>query len=1066
MLRSRIFLGLLIAVCTLLAAGPAFAGKIGSNLVEALEQADANEYLKIYFTLADQLDLQQPVEEAAIAGGGLARRHYEVITQLQDWADMSQRPIREALEQAKAFQEVKKIRSFWIVNSFAVDAKPGLIKALAEMKEIKNIFLDAPIELIKPVGGVHQTSAAGKGVENGVTVTRAPELWALGIDGTGRLACDQDTGADGTHPAFADRWRGLDPGVAPGDAWFDPLENETFPTESGWNTHGTHTLGTMIGDDGAGNQIGMAPGAKWIGAKTIDTGGDIFSDAVAAFQWMADPDGNPATMDDVPDVVNNSWGLHPSWYGECVEDFNAGIDAAEAAGVVVVFAAGNEGPSSNSLRSPASRIAGDYNVFSIGALEQDGATIADFSSRGPSHCDDATIKPEVSAIGVDVRSAQPGNTYAEMSGTSMATPHVAGAVLLLRQAYPEATPEEIKMALYLTAVDLGTPGEDNTFGMGGIDVVEAYNFLLDYFISSDGRVEMGEAFSCADEITVKVADSDLPDPSIEVEIWSDTERAGETVTLYSPEQDGFYEGTIETASGSPAVDGVLQVSDGDTVIVKYVDANDGYGHFNVVKTATAYVDCAPPAFAGLQNAVGGDQVVELSWNAATDASPVVYNIYRAGSPGAQNFSEPLATTSTTSFNDETVINLRKYFYVVRAQDSFGHEDVNTVELEIRPIGPVLLWEETWEDAKWLHEWEIVDGGSSRDTWTDANPCDRSIGLMDGTFMIVDSDCAGSSVNMSEQLISESINLAGYESIVLRFANYLYHLDPETADVDISYNNGVWNNLARYTGDVDEITELALAGTPDTIKLRFNYYNANYEWYWAIDNIQVLGMTPPCDRNSDCDDGVYCNGIEECVENHCAPGAPPCDADGNWCDGEEFCNELTDRCEYLNVPDCGSDDLWCNGEEFCNDETDSCDVRDIPDCGGDGLWCNGGEFCNDETDACDVAEVPDCLDDELWCNGEEFCNDDIDACDHQNVPDCADDGRFCNGDETCNEGLDECLSSGNPCDVGETCVELTDECVERPADDDAVDDDAADDDDDDDDDTSADDDDDDNTGCGC
>ena len=310
-------------------------------------------------------------------------------------------------------------------------------------------------------------------VEPGLTVTGAPELWAIGIDGTGALVCDIDTGADGNHVALSARWRGKDSGVAPSAAWFDPVTSTSFPFDSA--EHGTHTMGTMVGRDGD-HIIGMAYGAKWIAAGVIDrvSMDQTITDALAAMQWTADPDGNPSTIDDVPDVANNSWGVP---YTTCANTFWAAIDNAEAAGTAYIFAAGNEGPSAKSLRSPADRIATDVNCFAIGALQQGGMAITDFSSRGPSGCDNSTIKPEVCAVGDNVTSSIPGNQYTQMSGTSMATPHVSGAVALLRSAHPDATVDEVKHALLNNAIDLGAVGNDNTYGMGRIDLVGALGDL-------------------------------------------------------------------------------------------------------------------------------------------------------------------------------------------------------------------------------------------------------------------------------------------------------------------------------------------------------------------------------------------------------------------------------------------------------------------------------------------------------------------------------------------------------------------------------------------------------------
>ncbi|MCZ7583587.1 MAG: S8 family serine peptidase [Deltaproteobacteria bacterium] len=442
----RSFVIVLLCGALLGAAGAVSAAWVDPNLEDQIAAATSDaQYFKIYVTLRDAVDLGKLSRDADRRGLGRAQRHYEVLTALQEKAAETQSGLLALAGAAQSTREIKSHHAFWIANAIAFEAKAAFVDKLAARPDVLSIYLDYPIELIEPVGEpVMNTAPSIAAIEAGITSSRAPELWALGIDGTGALACDQDTGADGNHPAFASRWRGLEGGVTPAEAWFDPVAGQTFPTDSGY--HGTHTLGTILGDDGGANQIGMAPGAKWIGAKTIDVpGGNIFSDAVGAFQWSADPDGNPGTMDDVPDVVNNSWGLHIGYYGSCRTDFNAFIDAAEAAGVVVVFAAGNEGPGATSLRSPGNRIASQFNTFAVGSLLQGGTAISSFSSRGPSDCDNATIKPEISAVGSDVRSSMPGNQYGNLSGTSMATPHVAGAVLLLRGAFPEATVEEAEI---------------------------------------------------------------------------------------------------------------------------------------------------------------------------------------------------------------------------------------------------------------------------------------------------------------------------------------------------------------------------------------------------------------------------------------------------------------------------------------------------------------------------------------------------------------------------------------------------------------------------------------------
>jgi subtilisin family serine protease len=237
----------------------------------------------------------------------------------------------------------------------------------------------------------------------------------------------------------------------------------------------------MCGDDGT-NRIGVAPRAEWIASDAIfgSNLGQIRIDAIAAFQWCADPDANPRTVDDVPDANCNSWGFSPFAHGvaQCDASFWQAIDVAEAAGVVVVFAAGNEGSrGATSLRTPADRATTPLNCFSVGALQPGSQLIASFSSRGPSGCPGNPIKPEVCAQGQSVRSAFRGGGFSVLSGTSMACPHVAGAAALLRHVDPNLSSSQVKQLLFDSAADLGNPGEDNTFGNGRIDLEAAYNLL-------------------------------------------------------------------------------------------------------------------------------------------------------------------------------------------------------------------------------------------------------------------------------------------------------------------------------------------------------------------------------------------------------------------------------------------------------------------------------------------------------------------------------------------------------------------------------------------------------------
>jgi len=401
--------------------------------------------------------------------------HSMVVEHLMTAATVSQSGFVSRLDQLHRSGNIISYRRLWIINAVEVTADNSTLESLRSHADVEYAFKSVPVELMAPVERL-DAAPFNIGHEFGLEAIGAPEVWAMGIDGTGSIVCNFDTGVDATHPALYSKFRGNN-GAPVNECWFDPGGGQQYPQDL--QGHGTHTMGTMVGSDGA-DTIGVAPGAQWIAARAIGGGGILrtIGDLLAAFQWAADPDGDPRTTDDVPDVVNNSWGIPAGYFGPCDSTFWEALDNLEAAGVVAIFGSGNEGPGEESVRTPADRIASPFNCFSVGAVYTgDSIVIADFSSRGPSGCDHITIKPEVTAPGVAVRSSYLEGGYTALSGTSMAAPHVAGAVALLRQFNPNATPDEIKAAIINSAVDYGPVGEDNSYGWGLLNVWLAIHLL-------------------------------------------------------------------------------------------------------------------------------------------------------------------------------------------------------------------------------------------------------------------------------------------------------------------------------------------------------------------------------------------------------------------------------------------------------------------------------------------------------------------------------------------------------------------------------------------------------------
>jgi subtilisin family serine protease len=477
-------------VLTLVLAGASFAGVVQEPFAAKLGNLPAGTVVRAWVHMSDQVNTGAMEQELLARNSGLDERHYVIVSALMKKCEQSQASVRTYLEQQKNAGRVTSYRSFYIDNSFGVIGEKEVIQTLANRNDVNIVYEDLPVQLIEPV-------AKGDGprinsIEIGIRDCRADSLWRKGITGLGRLTFDLDTGCYGDdrqtahHNALKNRWRGARIcGGSLAESWKDALGGQARPLDT--YGHGTHTMGTMVGAYAA-DTVGMAWGAQWIADNAINQGvGSGFdTDVTEAYNWGADPDANPATRYDVPDACCNSWGINSgfSGYYDCDPRWNTAIWNAEAAGVCVEYSAGNEGSSAQTLRSPANvcstGVHQETRCYAVAAVDGASAwpyTIASFSSRGPSDCHTAVIKPEVSAPGVNVRSTYNNGSYTTMSGTSMAGPHVAGAFLLLRQYNTDATTDTIKMALISSARDEGASGNDNTFGWGFIDVNAAINYM-------------------------------------------------------------------------------------------------------------------------------------------------------------------------------------------------------------------------------------------------------------------------------------------------------------------------------------------------------------------------------------------------------------------------------------------------------------------------------------------------------------------------------------------------------------------------------------------------------------
>lgn len=440
-------------------ASPAAIDKIAPDLRQAIMVGLPNTLVTAIVTMKDQADL------SAIASADARTHQEQTIRALQNQAAVTQSSLQRTLTDAAiqtdgsvsaaASGSIASVTPFWIFNGFSITATPDVILALAARPDVASV---TPDDVAIVPAAINATP------EVNVNNVNAPALWALGRYGQGVVVATMDTGVDMTDPDLATSWRGGS------NSWYDPYgQHPTSPVDL--DGHGTDVLGVIVGGNAGGTAIGIAPQAKWIAVKIFsDTKSSSATAIHSGFQWLLDPDGNPSTAD-APQVVNNSWTFTSPG---CDLSFEPDLQALRAAGILPIFAAGNGGPGASSSISPAN----NPSAFAVGAVDKNDQIVS-FSSRGPNSCGQSSqIYPDLTAPGFDIRTAGLGGNYVAASGTSLAAPHVAGALALLMGTFPGLSVTEQEAALLGSAADLGNPGPDDTYGHGRLDALAAYQWLI------------------------------------------------------------------------------------------------------------------------------------------------------------------------------------------------------------------------------------------------------------------------------------------------------------------------------------------------------------------------------------------------------------------------------------------------------------------------------------------------------------------------------------------------------------------------------------------------------------
>ncbi|MFF0371286.1 MULTISPECIES: S8 family serine peptidase [unclassified Micromonospora] len=769
--------------------------------------------------LEDRADLS-----AASAVKDWNARGAAVVEALRKTAEKSQADVVRRLK-----AEGVEYHTFYASNTVYVPRGTlDLAETLAKETEVSAIQVHRMYELPEPLKA--QQVADVDEVEWGVHAIGADRVWADGTRGEGIVVGSIDSGVQFDHPALVKSYRGNtgEAGFSHDYNWFDPSQVCGSPSLAPCdnNQHGTHTMGTMVGDGGPGNHIGVAPGARWIAAKGCEERGCSDFALLASAEWMLAPT-NLAGQDPRPDlrphIVNNSWGTDNGaasdpWFADIVEDWRA-------AGIFPMFSNGNAGEGG----CDTSGTPGDYaSTYSAGAFDVNGK-IGYFSSRGPGA--GGITKPNIAAPGVDVRSSVPGGGYGVLSGTSMASPHVAGAIALLWSAAPGLIGDIAGTTAVLdqVAVDVsdtscgGTPTNNNVWGQGKLDAYTA--------IAEAPRGETGQ-------LAGKVTDAKTGEPisGAEVRISGPIHR---TVTTGA---DGSYAATLSAG--------------------EYGVTASAYGYGDGTASATVTAGANATRDIRLQRSAE----VEVSGTVTDDSGhgwPLYARINAPGLPVEPWFTDPKTGRYELTLPADSTYHLivtplypgyRTSAVDVPVGEGAVVRDVRAGIDETSCLAPGYAYPlranfEGWTDPAERAGWTVEDNLGGGHAWQFDEPggLDNVTG---GTAGFATADSWHNDLTEEDtNLVSPVVDLSGQSAPQLAFKTlYLGEGGTARVGIDLSVDGGstwttVWQkNTENALGPVS--VPLPQAAGQARTRLRFHYAGSGIA-LWQVDEVTVgaCGPTP-------------------------------------------------------------------------------------------------------------------------------------------------------------------------------------------------------------------------------
>ncbi len=807
---------------------PAALNKIDPWVLDHTAASQSAEFLVM---LSDQADLSG----AAKFTTKLAKGRY-VYQTLWQKAQETQKPIVQWLADRGV-----EFRPYYIVNVIWVKGNRSIALALANRSDVKKIEGNPQIKLAPDPASNLGAPQAIDSIEPGISYVNAPQVWDMGFTGQGIVVGGQDTGYQWDHPALKNQYRGWNSAtltVTHDYNWHDAIHavgsncgaDSPFPCDD--YGHGTHTMGTAVGSDGGANQIGMAPGAKWIGCRNMNEGYGSPTTYLECFEFFLAPYpitgtaalGNP---DLAPDVTNNSWTCPPS-EGCAVDSLLAAVQAQRAAGIMTVVSAGNSGSSCSTISDPPSYHA---EVYTVGALNTGSDSIASFSSRGPVARDGSNRrKPDISAPGTGTRSAVPGNGYGYMSGTSMAAPHVAGAIALLWSARPllknniDLTEQLLNdSAFHISNSTCDTPGTtwpNNTYGYGRLNI----------------KAAVDSAPTTTGLLTGSVRDAATAAP---ISSASVSAMLSQTLTAHSttnqnggyvlPVDSGVYTVSVTAYGYEPATLTDITVLSGTTTTR------------DITLTATSFYTVS----GYVTDALLGTPLTATLIITGYPGSPISTQVDGA-------YSVSLAAGITYPFQAEAKVG--GYLIVSRTVGPLISDRVEDFNLPPDLVacsapgyvryGIGEMFNATITPTNWTISSTVENIG-----WRFDNPGGRQNftgGL--GNFATADSEYFGPGPVVNSELRTPALNFSMLPTVTLNFKtdfSATVGSSATVADVDISLNGAygpwinVWRKTSAYRGPHTESIDLTpLAARQSRLVARFSYQNAVNDGWWQIDDVQL------------------------------------------------------------------------------------------------------------------------------------------------------------------------------------------------------------------------------------